>query len=172
MLTPKLLFAANGTKIQTYGEKRIALSLGLRRNFVWTFVIADVNCAIIGSDFLQHFDLLVDMKRRKLIDRATLLESKCHAPQRKINAVLSYDTSNQYATLLHEYRDLATINSNRLPATSEVTHFISTNGPPTHARARRLAPDKLKAAQSEFSYLIEKGICRPSNSNWSSPCTW
>ncbi|XP_070133562.1 uncharacterized protein [Drosophila bipectinata] len=90
-----------------------ALSLGLRRNFVWTFVIADVNCAIIGFDFLQHFDSIVDMKRRKLIDRATLLESKCHAPQRKINAILSYDTSNQYATLLHEYRDLATISNVR-----------------------------------------------------------
>ncbi|XP_044573616.1 uncharacterized protein LOC123257745 [Drosophila ananassae] len=99
MLTPKLLFAANGTKIQTYGEKRITLSLGLGRNFVWTFVLADVNCAIIGADFLQHSpsDFLVDMKRRKLIDRATLHESTCHASQRKINAILSYDTSNQYA---------------------------------------------------------------------------
>ncbi|KPU72637.1 uncharacterized protein Dana_GF26334 [Drosophila ananassae] len=123
MLTPKLLFAANGSKIQTYGEKRITVSLGLGRNFVWTFVLADVNCAIIGADFLQHFDLLVDMKRRKLIDRATLHESTCHAPQRKINAILSYDTSNQYARLLHEYRDLATINSNRLPAESEFEKY-------------------------------------------------
>ncbi|XP_044573963.1 uncharacterized protein LOC123258151 [Drosophila ananassae] len=136
MLTPKLLFAANVTKIQTYGEKHITVSLGLRRNFVWTFVLADVNCAIIGADFLQPFDLLVDVKRRKLIDRATLYESTYLAPQRKINAILSYDTSN--ARLLHEYRDLATINSNRLPEESDVTH------PPSHARARRLAPDKLK----------------------------
>lgn len=75
--TPKLLFAANGSKIQTYGEKRITLSLGLRRNSVCTFVVANVNCAIIGSDFLQYFDLLVDIKRRKPIDRATLSESTC-----------------------------------------------------------------------------------------------
>ncbi|XP_044574071.1 uncharacterized protein LOC123258266 [Drosophila ananassae] len=162
MLTPKLLFTANGTKIQTYGEKRITLSLGF---FISTFLLADVKCAIIGADFIQHFDLLVDMKRRKHIDRAMLHELTC---QRKINAILSYDTSNQYARLLHDYHDLATINSNRLPAKSEVTNFIPTNAH-YHAHARRLAPDKLKAAQTEFSYLIKKGICRPSKSNLSSP---
>ncbi|GFU05738.1 retrovirus-related Pol polyprotein from transposon 412 [Trichonephila clavipes] len=36
------LYAANGTKILTYGTTRILLELGLRRQFTWSFVIADL----------------------------------------------------------------------------------------------------------------------------------
>ena len=32
------------------------------------------------------------------------------------------------------------------------THYIETNSPPIHNRARRLAPDKLKAAKAEFQH--------------------
>lgn len=58
------LYAANGTTIKTFGEKRLRLDLGLRRPFVWHFIIADVNQPILGVDFLTNFDLLVDMKRK------------------------------------------------------------------------------------------------------------
>lgn len=56
------LYAANGTKIGVYGVERIATDLGLRRDFTWNFVVADVSCPIIGYDFLSHFDLMVDCK--------------------------------------------------------------------------------------------------------------
>ncbi|GFR21862.1 retrovirus-related Pol polyprotein from transposon 17.6 [Trichonephila clavata] len=62
------LFAANGTKIKTYGQKLLKLDLGLRRAFNWPFVIADVTKAIIGMDFLAHFNLLMDSKNRKVMD--------------------------------------------------------------------------------------------------------
>ncbi|GFW34058.1 retrovirus-related Pol polyprotein from transposon 297 [Trichonephila clavipes] len=42
------LFAANNTKIQAYGMVRKELNLGLRRPFIWTFIIADVSSPIIG----------------------------------------------------------------------------------------------------------------------------
>lgn len=48
-----ILYAANGTKIKTYGEKTLSLNFGLRRNFVWNFVIADVTQPIIGADFFR-----------------------------------------------------------------------------------------------------------------------
>ncbi|GBN65323.1 Transposon Ty3-I Gag-Pol polyprotein [Araneus ventricosus] len=50
-----------------------------------------------------------------------------------------------------------------------VTHVIQAKGPPVGAKARRLAPDKLKAAKQEFQNLIHKGICSPSTSCWASP---
>lgn len=163
------LFAANGSPIQTYGEKRIRLSFGLRRNFTWTFLLANVNCAIIGSDFLRHYDLLVDMKEGKLIDRTTLLESKGSPTRCDVARILAYNKHDRYSQLLQEFKDLATINANRHPTDTSVTHHITTKGPPTYARARRLAGDKLLAAKKEFEYLMEKGICRPSKSNWASP---
>ncbi|GFR29003.1 peptidase A2 domain-containing protein [Trichonephila clavata] len=50
-----LLLAANGTKIATFGKKRLTLDLNLRRNFTWSFIIANVNQPIIGLDFLKHY---------------------------------------------------------------------------------------------------------------------
>ncbi|GFW79506.1 retrovirus-related Pol polyprotein from transposon 297 [Trichonephila clavipes] len=59
------LFAANNTKIPAYGMVRKELNLGLRRPFIWTFIIADVSSPIIGSDFLKHFNLLIDLKKKR-----------------------------------------------------------------------------------------------------------
>jgi hypothetical protein len=36
------LFAANGSPIPTYGWQTLTLNLGLRRDFTWRFVVADV----------------------------------------------------------------------------------------------------------------------------------
>ncbi|GFV54690.1 transposon Ty3-I Gag-Pol polyprotein [Trichonephila clavipes] len=60
------LFAANNTKIPAYGMVRKELNLGLRRPFIWTFIIADVSSPIIGADFLKHFNLLIDLKKKRL----------------------------------------------------------------------------------------------------------
>jgi hypothetical protein len=48
------LFAANGSTIPTYGWIPVSLNLGLRRDFTWRFVEADVQTAIIGTDLLSH----------------------------------------------------------------------------------------------------------------------
>lgn len=66
-----MLYGANGSAIKTHGQRFIILSLGLRRTFTWPFVIADVTRPIIGADFLRHFDLLVDLQNRRLIDPLT-----------------------------------------------------------------------------------------------------
>ncbi|GFX01931.1 retrovirus-related Pol polyprotein from transposon 17.6 [Trichonephila clavipes] len=54
------LYAANGTKIATYGIKILTLDLGLRRPFQWPFIIAKVKRGIIGADFLRKSQLLID----------------------------------------------------------------------------------------------------------------
>ena len=87
--TPKF-FAANNTPIKTYGQKRLQLTLGLRRHFTWNFYIADVNTAIIGSDFLKTYDLLVDMRRGRVIDRNTLLETKISFKQNTAIQLLTH----------------------------------------------------------------------------------
>lgn len=55
--------AANGSKILGYGEKLLVLNLGLRRPLKWVFTIAQVTHAIIGADFVHHFDLMVDLRK-------------------------------------------------------------------------------------------------------------
>ncbi len=73
--TKSSLLAANGTPITVYGEKLISVNLGLRRQFDWVFIIADVRHAIIGADFLQHFQLLVDISGKRLLDNDTKLST-------------------------------------------------------------------------------------------------
>ncbi|GFV05471.1 transposon Tf2-11 polyprotein [Trichonephila clavipes] len=58
------LFAANNTKIPAYGMVRKELNLGLRRPFIWTFIIADVSSPIIDADFLKPFNLLINLKKK------------------------------------------------------------------------------------------------------------
>lgn len=49
-------------------------------------------------------------------------------------------------------------------------HFIrTTDGPPVFCRPRRLAPDRLKIAKSEFDAMVQEGIARRSDSPWASP---
>jgi hypothetical protein len=45
------LCAANGTTIPTYGWLPLSFNLGLRRDFIWRFVAADVTHPLIGVDF-------------------------------------------------------------------------------------------------------------------------
>ncbi|GFT96556.1 transposon Ty3-G Gag-Pol polyprotein [Trichonephila clavipes] len=70
---PLQLFAANNSKILTYGSKLLNIDLGLRGDLCWKFLIASVPILIIGANFLENFGLLVDLKRRKLIDSVTTL---------------------------------------------------------------------------------------------------
>lgn len=70
----RVLYAANGSTIRTYGKKILAINFGLRRQFDWQFVIADVTRPIIGADFLSHYGLLVDLKNKRLIDEVTKLD--------------------------------------------------------------------------------------------------
>nr|VZH98237.1 unnamed protein product [Spirometra erinaceieuropaei] len=65
------LQAANCSPIPTFGSLSLTLNIGLRRSFTWIFVIADAPHAILGSDFLAEFDLLVDCRRARLLDRKT-----------------------------------------------------------------------------------------------------
>jgi len=65
------LRTADGTAMDTYGSRQIALQVEPRR-FDWTFLLADVFMPILGSDFLCHHHLLVDVDSARLLDAATL----------------------------------------------------------------------------------------------------
>jgi len=61
------LCAANGTLITTFGQKLLQLDFGLRRNFQWPFYIAKISKPILSIAFMSHFNLLVDIRRRRLV---------------------------------------------------------------------------------------------------------
>lgn len=72
------LHAVNGTSISVYGRRFVTVNLGQRRNFRWIFLVAAVNHAILGADFLSHFALLVVMSHKKHLHTTTGLFVKGH----------------------------------------------------------------------------------------------
>lgn len=75
--TNNSIVAANGVKIECSGQAVITLALNnLRRDFTWTFLVAETTKALLGYDFLSHFELLVDCTNSKLIDTTTNKQSK------------------------------------------------------------------------------------------------
>ncbi|XP_050052445.1 uncharacterized protein [Dermacentor andersoni] len=163
------LQAVNGSRIPVYKSRSLTLNLGLRRVFRWVFLVADVRRALIGADFLDHHGLLVDVKRQRLLDTATLLS---------VHGVVSCDSpivapatiaGDPFACLLQKFPNLTRPPDWTKHVQHDVRHHILTTGPPVFARPRRLAPDKLKIARAEFEHMLELGIIQPSSSSRASP---
>ena len=76
---------------------------------------------------------------------------------------------NIFYTLLAEFPTITTPIFTPSSVKHKVEHFIPTKGPPVHAHARRLPPDKLAAAKAEFDSMEEMGLIRRSSSPWASP---
>ncbi len=164
------LRAANGSSISTFGQRFLTLRLGSRK-LSWNFTIADVTQPILGADFLCHHRLLVDLTHRRLIDAKTFETFRVSEVPDHIPCVHSIRVPNEsdFERLLTERPALLRPTfSNELPAHG-VQHHIPTTGPPVHARARRLSPEKLAIARQEFAQMEQMGIIRRSDSPWSSP---
>ncbi|GFT52405.1 transposon Ty3-G Gag-Pol polyprotein [Trichonephila clavipes] len=163
------LFAANNTKIPAYGMVRKELNLGLRRPFIWTFIIADVSSPIIDADFLKHFNLLIDLKKKRLVDVETSLFTPCVFSNIVQPSILTVDANISFKNIVSEYPDLSNPSLISKSASHGTVHHIITTGPPVSARPRRLHPKLYDAVKVEFEFLLAQGIIRPSKNPWSSP---
>ena len=162
------LYAANTTVIAVYKRQTIRLSLNLQRTFDWTFYVADVSQPILGADFVYHYNLLVDIRNRRLYDSARLKFAKAEYAPCSSSQISTVKSDNPYASLLKSFPELTQPYSAAISVKHNVTHHIETTGRPTYARSRRLAPDRYRMAKAEFELLLQQGIIRPSSSNWSS----
>ncbi|XP_055949653.1 uncharacterized protein LOC129983947 [Argiope bruennichi] len=128
-----VLFAANGLKIQTFGNKALKLDLELRLQFTWSFTIANVSKAIIGADFLKNFSLLVDLKRKCLIDTLTSLSSFgkiATFPNFSLTTIASATYDSPISNLLNEFKEITRPSCSIKDPKHFVTHHIITKGPP------------------------------------------
>ena len=148
------LVAANDSPLTTYGTTQANLQLD-GQTFPWTFTVADIPQAILGADFLAHYGMLVDLRHQKLI----LSSTQQSLPAYTAALVRPLSAAQQIAM----YKPAIV---HRDPG---MHHYIETRGPPVHAKARPLPPDKLKAVKAEFATLLKAGIIEPSKSPWSSP---
>lgn len=165
------LYAANGSRIATYGTIGLNLNLSLRRDFPWRFIVADIDMPIIGMDFLAYYNLLIDPRHRRIIDGTTLLYAVGQTASHEIASIKTIMGETKYHQLLAEYPDLTRPATFRREIVKHNTehHIETTPGPPVFSKPRRLAPDRLKMAKAEVDLMLKQGIIRPSKSPWSSP---
>lgn len=164
------LAAANSSTIATYGTVPLVLNLGLRRDFTWNFVVADVSKPIIGADFLDHYKLLVDISNKRLSDSTTNRTIRGGTMMGNTVSIKTVNGSSPYHQLLTKFPEITRPDGTPGESSHAIRHFINTtSGPPAFSRPRRLAPDKLRRAKAEFATLMRLGIARRSESPWAAP---
>ena len=156
------LVAANNSTINTYGNCKRVVDVGLKREYPWTFIVADVQQPIIGADFLIHYNLLVDLRSRCLRDMRTGLAIDASLSSIKPLSLNRVDTvQNEYTKLLGQFPELTRPTTKGETVKHGIAHKIVTKGHPVFARPRRLAPDKLVTAKREFDEMIKLGVIKP-----------
>lgn len=131
-------------------------------------MIADVSTLILGADFLYHFNLLVDLRSKKLVDGITQLKVEGKLTNNQIQSVhLLKNQHTVYSQMLAEFSDITRPAAKKTNKHS-IEHHILTKGPPLTDRARRLTPEKLKFAKKEINNWVETGDCQPGSGQWAS----
>ena len=163
------LIAANGAPIRSFGTRETSLQFGSSR-FTYTFIIADVPTGILGADFLRDHTLLVDIGNKCVIsgNLSTVIKGHVASPVRYRVSKVSAPPC-RFQQLLLDRPALTTPSFHIKSPAHGVQMHIPTTGPPVFARARRLSPEKLRAAKEEFRVMEEMGIIRRSESPWASP---
>lgn len=123
--SPFQLFAANGSIIHTYGQKLLSIDFGFRRPLQWIFTVADVTKPIIGADFLQHFAILVDIKKKQLIDSLTSFTSAGTIYRGPSTQISTINSGSTFDNILQDFRDITKPSNSFKPVKHSITHHIS-----------------------------------------------
>ena len=120
------------------------------RKYVWKFLVADVTQPLLGADFLCSNSLMVDVKGQRLVDPTTYTSLPLFVTKASAHGIHNVAQDNDFSALLKEFPDILTPTFSNPTAKHGVVHYISTEGPPIHSRARRLPPEKLAIARDEY----------------------
>ena len=145
--------------------------------YTWNFQLTPVSVPLLGADFLQHFNLLVDIKGRRVVHAdwpESVIFRASDGPQSAFQRVAFLSAPQQVRKLLEDFPDvLSSDNFTDSKPRHGVSHHLLTNpGPPVFAKPQRLDPENLAAAKEEFSAMEKAGNIRRSTSAWSSPLIW
>lgn len=166
------LKAANGTTINTYGERCIFTDLGFKEALPWVFTVANVEHPIIGSDFLKHHDISIHLRKNQLThnpSQTSILAQLTNSPSIAPISCHIDLFSDKIELLLQKFPDITKEPCASDPIKHNFVHRIITEGSPVSQRPRRLNPTLRDAADATLQKMLMDGTIRPSSSPWSSP---
>ena len=170
------LKTVNGDRINVHGKMTLTIVIpSLRRNYNFTFYIADVNDNILGLDFLKDKDL--NISNLTVTDNVTNFTSTRNnspaPPSQSPVLAVSLDLSQIPDTALRKIMEQpssvfgdADFNT---PCTHSTTHRIAVSSQPNFCTPRKLCPEKLSITKSSFDEMQRLGINRPSKNPYASP---
>ena len=156
--------AANGTPIKSFGQQNREIKIG-GKSYSFIFLIAQVSRPILGLDFLQTFKMSIDLCSRRLLHSG--IATRFSSIASTISGVNVVHTS-PFARLLEEFPEVTDTALASCTTKHGVECFINMTGPPVRSAPRRLPPGKLEVAKEYFEKMCVAGICRRSDSPWSS----
>ena len=170
--SPITLSSASGQPIETQGQATVEMAIpSLRRSFTWNFIVAETTKPIIGIDFLHEFGLSVDCKSKQLIDSITNKRVSVDLSSTTVNIVVNnVDIAPNIKALLHNHPYLTSPQENKQATYCGVYHRIDTGShAPVFAKPRQMNQVKYDCAKKSFDKMMNDGIIRRSESEWSSP---
>ena len=160
-LSKTKLVTSSGSPLPCFGAHAKPQCFG-SWHFSWSFQLAPVSVPILGSNFLCHHALLVDVARARVLDADSLVV---------LSTVSSPAVSDPFCThlqqapreiqkLLSKYPDVLSSNgcSASTPKNEVFYNLPTVPGPPVFAKACSLDPGKLASAKAEFLKIKKTGI--------------
>ena len=139
-----LLVAANNSTITTYSTSKRIVDAGLKREYSWTFIVADVKQPILGADFLIHYNLLLDLSGRCLRDMRTGLAISATLSTIKPLSLNRIDsTRNEYTGLINQSPELTRSTTKDKTVKHGITHKIVTTRQISHREERVRRNDQI-----------------------------
>ncbi|XP_014768969.1 uncharacterized protein LOC106868296 [Octopus bimaculoides] len=136
-----VLHAIDSSSIATFDQISLRLDINLCRDFQWVFVVAEIPHPILGADFLDNFNLLIDVRRQRLVDGSMSLSTSAKTTT---NAVLSSSffvatAGDAFHSLLASFPELVDQTFHSTKPTHLTLHYITTTGPPVFSRPHPFA---------------------------------
>ena len=130
------------------------------------FLIAQVTRPILGLDFPQAFEMIIDLHTRQLLHSG--VSTGFISASRRLTGINVVRAPSPFLRILGEFPEITDASLASRTSRHGVECFIKTEGLPIKTAPRRLTPEKLKVAKQYFEMMMAAGICRRSDSPWSS----
>ena len=105
-------------------------------------MIADVSLPILGADFLENYEILLDLKNRRLLYQ-NKLEVKAYAISGNSENLSTVNKTLKYYKILSEFPNITNPAILKIMKKKHgVTHHILTEGQPIFSKARRVISRK------------------------------
>ena len=163
------LFAANGIALQQAGSLELTLHFSEfpNRHFIHTFILAQIECPILGLDFFSRYHFTINASL-KTVDCEMDIEHECKDDSQSLLQPIDFDTFS-FEEILQLYPDVTSGHIKIGKKLHPFAHILEVSGPPVAFRPRRLNAEKQKALDAILDDLLAKKIISPTSSSWSSP---